>query len=176
MMRRLAGSLLGLLALIGSAQATEQIPDRIQIDGRQAELLAEPLSGPLDDPATWKRFVARAGTALGSCTANWRGYQAFWRLDAQQLVLDRVVLGACRDAPPELPLEVVFPGQRAPVPAVCVDGEIIVALPPAAEAPSAAASYRVLQLRRGRVIAQDTLTEQMLRARRAAAASGDPVP
>ncbi|MCC4602123.1 hypothetical protein XmelCFBP4644_19660 [Xanthomonas melonis] len=175
MMRGLASALLGLLALIGSAQATEQIPDHIQIDGRQADLLAEPLSGPLDDPAIWKRFVATAGTALGSCTANWRGYRADWRLEARQLVLDRVVLGACNDVPPELPLEVLFPGQRAPVPAVWVDGELIVALPRAAAAPSTAASYLVLRLRRGQVVAQDTLTEQMLRERRAAA-SGNAVP
>ncbi|WDM67983.1 hypothetical protein [Xanthomonas cucurbitae] len=176
MVRGLAGSVLGLLAVTGSAQATEQIPDRIRIDGRQAHLLAEPLSGPLDDPATWKRFVAKAGTTLGSCTANWRGYQAFWRLDARQLALDRVVLGACRTTPPELPLEVLFPGQHAPMPAVWVDGELIVAVPPAADASSAAASYLLLRLRRGQVIAQDILTEQMLRARRAAAASGPAIP
>lgn len=111
MLRRCAGLLLGTLALTGTAQATDQIRDRIQIDGQQATLLAEPLSGPLDDPATWTRFVAHARSAMGSCTANWRGYRADWRLDAQQLVLDRVVLGACADAPPTLPLEVLFPGQ-----------------------------------------------------------------
>ncbi|SON86909.1 hypothetical protein XAP412_730103 [Xanthomonas phaseoli pv. phaseoli] len=64
--------LLGVLAWAGPAQATDQLPDLIQIDGQQATLLAEPLSGPLDDPATWKRFVAHAGSALGSCSANWR--------------------------------------------------------------------------------------------------------
>nr|WP_267190987.1 hypothetical protein [Xanthomonas dyei] len=176
-MRRFASALLGLLALIGTAQATEQIPDQIQIDGQPALLLAEPLSGPLDDPATWKRFVAHAGSALGGCSANWRGYQAFWRVDAQQLVLDRVVLGACAEAPPELPLSVLFPGQRAPVAAVWVDGELIAALPAAENAPSdAPAGYVLLRLRRGHVIAREPLTADMLRARQDAAARPVPVP
>ncbi|SBV52944.1 hypothetical protein XBLMG947_3746 [Xanthomonas bromi] len=176
-MRRIAGMLLGGLAWAGAAHATDQIPDRLQIDGQQATLLAEPLSGPLDDPATWKRFVARAGSALGSCSANWRGYRADWRLEAQQLVLDRVVLGACGDAPPSLPLDVLFPGQPAPVPAVWVDGELIVELPgtatPAAHAP---ATYLALRLRRGHVVARETLTEAMLQARRAATAGQRLVP
>ncbi|APP75598.1 hypothetical protein [Xanthomonas vesicatoria] len=177
MMRRLAIALLGLLALAGTAQATEQIPDQIQIDGRQATLLAEPLSGPLDDPATWKRFVAQAGSALGGCSANWRGYQAFWRVDAQQLVLDRVVLGACAKAPPELPLSVLFPDQRAPVAAVWVDGEVIAALPAADNAPSdVPASYVLLRLRRGHVLAREPLTADMLRARQDAAARPVPGP
>ncbi|WP_349656204.1 hypothetical protein [Xanthomonas sp. 10-10] len=177
MMRRLASTVLGLLGLIGTAQATEQIPDQIQIDGQQATLLAEPLSGPLDDPATWKRFVAQAGDALGSCSANWRGYQAFWRVDAQQLVLDRVVLGACAEAPPELPLAVLFPGQRAPVAAVWMEGEVIAALPAAENSSSdAPAGYVLLQLRRGHVIAREALTADMLRARQDAAARPVRVP
>ncbi|WP_115529356.1 MULTISPECIES: hypothetical protein [Xanthomonas] len=177
MMRRIASALFGLLALIGTAQATEQIPDHIQLDGQQALLLAEPLSGQLDDPTTWKRFVAQAGSSLGGCSANWRGYQAFWRVDAEQLVLDRVVLGACAEAPPELPLSVLFPGQRAPVPAVWVDGELIAALPAAENATSdAPASYVSLRLRRGRVVAREPLTADMLRARQAAAARPVPVP
>lgn len=92
-MRRVAALL--LWGLIGTAHATEQIPDRIQIDGRDAALLAEPLSAVLDDQATWQRFVARARQALGGCSANWRGYQAYWRLDGVRLLLDRVVIGAC---------------------------------------------------------------------------------
>ncbi|MDO7959028.1 hypothetical protein [Xanthomonas euvesicatoria] len=175
MLRRIAGVLLGVLAWAGPAQAPDQLLDLIQIDGQQATLLAAPLSGPLDDPATWKRFVAHAGSALGSCSANWRGYRADWRLDGQQLVLDRVVLGACNDAPPTLPLDVLFPGQPAPVPAVWVDGELIVALPATAtSAAHAPASYVVLQLRRGQVVARQTLTEERLRARHAATAKPRP--
>ncbi|MCC4611156.1 hypothetical protein LL963_03440 [Xanthomonas campestris pv. esculenti] len=175
MLRRCAGLLLGTLALTGTAQATDQIRDRIQIDGQQATLLAEPLSGPLDDPDTWTRFVAHARSAMGSCTANWRGYRADWRLDAQQLVLDRVVLGACADAPPTLPLDVLFPGQPAPVPAVWVDGEVIVALPSTATpATHAAGAYVVLRLRRGHVVSRESVTEEMLRARRAAMAIPPP--
>nr|WP_283160999.1 hypothetical protein [Xanthomonas nasturtii] len=175
-MRPCAGVLLGVLAWAGPAQATDQIPDRIQIDGQQATLLAEPLSGPLDDPATWKRFAAHARSAMGSCSANWRGYRADWRLDAQQLVLDRVVLGACADTLPTLPLDVLFPGQPAPVPAVWMDGEVIVELPSTATtATHAAGAYVVLRLRRGHVVSRESLTEEMLRARRAAMASPPPL-
>ncbi|AZR24297.1 hypothetical protein [Xanthomonas vasicola] len=177
MIRRIAGVLLSVLAWTGPAHATDQIPDLIQVDGRQATLLAEPLSAPLDDPATWKRFVAHAGSALGGCSANWRGYRADWRLDGQQLWLDRVVLGACNDAPPTLPLDVLFPGQLSPVPAAWVDGELIVEL--AATATTAApapATYVLLQLRRGHVVARETLTAEMLQARRDATASPHPIP
>ncbi|MBO9851545.1 hypothetical protein [Xanthomonas phaseoli] len=175
MLRRIAGMLLGVLAWTGPAQATDQLPDLIQIDGQQATLLAEPLSGPLDDPATWKRFVAHAGSALGSCSANWRGYRAYWRLDGHQLWLDRVVLGACAEAPPTLPLDVLFPGQPAPVPAAWVDGELIVALPATAtSAAHAPAPYVALQLRRGHVVARQALTDELLRARHAATANPRP--
>lgn len=170
MVRGLASSLLGLLALTGSAQATGRIPAPIQTDGRQARLLAAPLSVLPDDPATWTRFVAQAGATMGSCTANWRGHQASWRLDAQQQ-LDRVVLGACNDTPPELPLEVLFPGQHTPVPVVWGDGELIVAVPPAADAATASSDLR---LRRGQVTAPHIPTKPMLPAR--PAASGPAVP
>ncbi|PKV11401.1 hypothetical protein [Xanthomonas prunicola] len=177
MIRRIAGVLLSVLAWAGPAHATDQLPDIIQIDDQQATLLAEPLSGPLDDPATWKRFVAHAGSALGNCSANWRGYRADWRLDGQQLLLDRVVLGACNNAPPTLPLDVLFPGQPAPVPAVWVDGELIVELPATATtAAHASITYVLLRLRRGQVVSRETLTEEKLRARRNATVSPRPVP
>ncbi len=151
--------LLSVLAWAGPAHATDQLPDLIQIDGQQATLLAEPLSSPLDDPATWKRFVAHAGSALGSCSANWRGYRADWRLDGQRLLLDRGVLGACNDAPPTLPMDVLFPGQASPVPAVWVDGELIVELPATATtAAPAPATYVLLRLRHGHVVSRETLT------------------
>ncbi|AEQ98311.1 hypothetical protein [Xanthomonas oryzae] len=177
MIRRIAGVLLSVLAWAGPAHATDQRPDLIQIDGQQATLLAEPLAGPLDDPATWKRFVAHAGSALGSCSANWRGYRADWRLDGQRLLLDRGGLGTCNDAPPTLPMDVLFPGQASPVPAVWVGGELIVELPATATtAAPAPATYVLLRLRRGHVVSRETLTEKMLRARRNATASPPPVP
>ncbi|KAB7769165.1 hypothetical protein [Xanthomonas maliensis] len=168
-MRRRALGLL-LCGLVGASQATEQIPDRIQLDGQDAVVLAEPLSSVLDDPATWQRFVAHAGSALGACSANWRGYQAFWRVDGNRLLLDRVVLGACADAPPTLPLPVLFPNRRAPVVADWVDGEVLVALPdpPAPGTPASALPYVLLQLRHGQVIRREPLTPAQLAARRAA--------
>lgn len=110
MLQRAAGLWLWW-GLIGAAHATEQIPDHIRIDGQDAVLLAEPLAPVLDDQATWQRFVAHARPALGSCSANWRGYQADWRVEQTQVLLDRIVIGACDTAPPALPLDVLFPGE-----------------------------------------------------------------
>ncbi|MBB5863844.1 hypothetical protein [Xanthomonas sp. 3058] len=170
MLPRAAGLLLWW-GLIGAANATEQIPDRIQIDGQEAALLAEPLSSVLDDQATWQRFVAHAQEALGNCSANWRGYQASWRVENAQLLLDRVVIGACDDAPPVLPIDVLFPGKRAPLAADWIDGELLIALPTAtpASATAASASYLLLHLRHGRVLSREPLSEAMVRARRAQA-------
>ncbi|CAP53414.1 hypothetical protein EIQ06_01100 [Xanthomonas campestris pv. campestris] len=176
MMRRVAALL--LWGLIGTAQATEQIPDRIQIDGRDAALLAEPLSAVLDDQATWQRFVAHVRQALGGCSANWRGYQAYWRLDGASLLLDRMVIGACADTPPNLPLQVLFPQRQAPLLADWGDGELLIALPDAyahsvAAAPAQASSkslpYLLLHVQHGQITAREPLSAAMLEARHAAA-------
>ncbi|NYH50105.1 hypothetical protein [Xanthomonas arboricola] len=173
MLQRTAGLWLWW-GLIGAAHATEQIPDRIRIDGQDAVLLAEPLAPVLDDQATWQRFVAHARPALGSCSANWRGYQADWRVEQTQVLLDRIVIGACGTAPPALPLEVLFPGRTAPVAADWIDGELVIALPTAVSArdtaPGAAeAPYLLLQVQHGRVVTREPLSEAELRARRAQA-------
>jgi hypothetical protein len=165
--------------LIGAAHATEQIPDRIRIDGQDAALLAEPLSPVLDDQATWQRFVPHARQALGSCSANWRGYRADWRVENARLLLDRVVIGACATAPPALPLDVLFPGRTAPVAADWIDGELVIALPTAASAADTAptaveAPYLLLQVQHGRVLAREPLSEASLRARRAQASAPGP--
>lgn len=167
--------LLGVLAWAGPAQATDQLPDLIQIDGQQAALLAEPLSGPLDDPATWKRFVAHAGSAPGSCSANWRGYRAYWRLDGQ-LVLDRLVPGRLRLGAAHAAAGWTVSGPASARARRLVGwGELIVALPATAtSAAHAAAPYVVLQLGGGQLVARQTLTEELLRARHAAAANPQP--
>ncbi|CAE6832267.1 hypothetical protein [Xanthomonas arboricola] len=174
MLQRTAGLWLWW-GLIGAAHATEQIPDRIRIDGQNAVLLAEPLAPVLDDQATWQRFVAHARPALGSCSANWRGYQADWRVEQAQVLLDRIVIGACDTAPPALPLEVLFPGRTAPVAADWIHGELVVALPIATSTGGAAeAPYLLLQVQHGRVVTREPLSEAGLRALRAQANTPGP--
>jgi hypothetical protein len=153
-----------------SVAATEQIPDRLDLDGQTRRLLAEPLAPALDVPATWARFVAHAGGALGGCTANWRGYRASWRLDGDRLLLERIELGACSDAPAVLPVAALFPGRQAPLLADWFDGPLLVQLDDAPPPPDATqATYLLLQLQRGVVVAREALSAAQLQARRAAA-------
>ena len=70
-----------------------------------------------------------AGGGLGGCTANWRGYRAWWALREGRLWLERMVYGACAgDRAPAADLQVYFPGRSAPVVADWYSGTLVVPL------------------------------------------------
>lgn len=117
-------------ALLASAPAaaTEQIPDVIAYHGQDRPLHGEPFGVLLDQPAHWQAFREAAG-GLGGCTANWRGYRAWWALREGRLWLERMVYGACAgDRAPAADLQVYFPGRSAPVVADWYSGTLVVPL------------------------------------------------
>lgn len=123
--------MLALVALLsaGPATATEQIPDVIDYQGQARPLHTEPFGALLDEPAQWQTFRDAAGQSLGNCTANWRGYRAWWALRQDRLWLERMVYGACDDDRARAAdLQAYFPGQLAPIPATWYSGTLVIPL------------------------------------------------
>ena len=116
-----------LLALSGISAATEQIPDRIRIAGQDYVLPAEPLAPVLNDAATWRRLTNALGPAMGTCTANWRGYMARWSVREDMLYLESMVAHACRQPEEPLAIDALFPGQQGPLAASWFSGDLAVA-------------------------------------------------
>lgn len=118
----------GLLASVPAA-ATGQIRDVIAYQGQPRPLHGEPLAPLLDQPAYWQVLRDAAGTALGSCSANWRGYRAWWALRDGHLWLERMVYGACAGSrAPEADLQAYFPGRATPLVADWYSGTLVVPL------------------------------------------------
>ncbi|NYZ61906.1 hypothetical protein [Luteimonas deserti] len=158
-----------LLAL--PAAATEQIPDTLLLDGQPRPLHSEPLSAYLDQPDAWERFRALFATTLGTCSANWRGYRATWRLEDDRLQLLRMVAGACDRKAPEIALEALLPGRTAPVDADWYSGTLVVALGERGGNDHMGYStryprYALIEIEQGRRIAQREVTHDELQALR----------
>lgn len=105
-------ALLAFGLIPAAVMATAQIPDAIRLDDEVSGLHSEPLNA----------MIFRLGTdwlkredALGSCSANWRGYRAFWTIQDNKLLLERVVVDACAEKPREVSISTLFPGKSAPV-------------------------------------------------------------
>jgi hypothetical protein len=122
----------GIIVTGGSAKATDQLPDRIIVDGSQP--LALGASRKLMDPlfAEVVRFKAasqKPGTITGShCSALWRGYLATWEVSENKLFLRGVLMGGCGDRDPA-PLDQLFPGRALPIHADWFSGELTAVLP-----------------------------------------------
>lgn len=171
--RRLLYAALALFAWTGSATATEQIPEVLVMDGQRYSLFAEPFGQLLDQPAHWQTFRNTLEAGAGSCTANWRGYRGYWAITDDRLYLTRLESNACSDAPPEMPLEDYFPGQRAPVFADWFTGPLLIPLGPSLGNDHMGYSsrhpqYRLLDVSAGQVIGQRTLDQAQLDAWREA--------
>ncbi|WP_024888856.1 hypothetical protein [Luteimonas huabeiensis] len=169
----LLSALLGL-GLTPLAAATEQIPDTLVVDGQARPLHAEPFGALLDQPAHWATFRRLFAPALGACTANWRGYKAWWAIEDGELRLQRLVAGACGRNPPEVPLDAFFPGERAPVAARWYSGQLLVPLGERGGDDHAGYSaryprYLLLDIDAGRVVARREISHDMLDALRARA-------
>ena len=86
-MKRIILSILFATACI-SASATEQINDKIIINGETWEAPASPLE--YLDGQTSKAFEALQGKRNFTSTANYRGYIAYWYVKRGRLYLDRI--------------------------------------------------------------------------------------
>lgn len=86
-MKRIILSILLATACI-SASATEQINDKIIINGETWEVLSSPIESL--DEQTSKALEALRGEISFTSTANYRGYIAYWYVKRGRLYLDRI--------------------------------------------------------------------------------------
>ena len=86
-MKRIILSILLATACI-SASATEQINDKIIINGETWEVLSSPIESL--DGQTSKALEALRGEISFTSTANYRGYIAYWYVKRGRLYLDRI--------------------------------------------------------------------------------------
>lgn len=105
--------------------ATTQIPDEIVIDERPSPLLTLPLNSirpGIQGAVFLDQFFS------STCSANWRGHKAFWKIEDSRLFLIRVVTDACSGSTKEFPIETLFPGKSAPLLASWYSGSLLVAI------------------------------------------------
>jgi hypothetical protein len=62
------------------------------------------------------------------CSANWRGYKAFWAIEDSRLLLVKVVTDACSGGIKEFPIENLFPGRSTPLHAFWYSGKLVVGI------------------------------------------------
>lgn len=96
--------------------ATAQFPDILFYKGNEYALMSNPLELYFneDTPRPDKLFKF-------SCTANWRGYIATWKIEAGALYLVKVVSGDCSSNPPEIDVSSIF-SRKLPVEATWFSG------------------------------------------------------
>lgn len=117
-------AIIAVLTIPSIATATTQIPDEIILDGELSPLYAEPLRVQiLKNP---ENGGYRPEIPRSLCSASYRGYKAFWRIQNEHLFLDKLVYGPCAKAPQEINLNAYFPGEKQPVTARWYTGVLIV--------------------------------------------------
>lgn len=70
------------------AGATDQLRDKVVIEGETWSMLSAPLS--LLDEETYDAFKEVLGQRQVVSSANWRGYVAYWHIGRKGLYLDKV--------------------------------------------------------------------------------------
>jgi hypothetical protein len=117
--------LLILMAVTGRSSATAQIPDEIRFEGRTEMLFSEPLNAFLLQGSNLDRLRPYL---RDRCTGSWRGYQATWEIRGTDLYLVALVTDPCNSTPNSVPLQQLFPGPTAAVPATWYSGLLVVPL------------------------------------------------
>ncbi len=118
-------ALFGLLVICSvSANATTQIPDQIVLDGHEWPLLNDPVAALY--VGMERNLELMSKVPKPTCSANWRGYKAYWKIDDSRLFLLRVVTNPCSGSTTELPIDVIVPGESAPVLASWYSGTLTI--------------------------------------------------
>ncbi|MGE4279340.1 MAG: OmpA family protein [Magnetospirillum sp.] len=117
-----------LAAASSPAGATNQLPDKIIIDGAAPQdllpydFMKTPLWEAFRDPEMMVQWKAIANS--GHCTALYRGYVATWEIKEGGLYLTKVKIGQCGQGD-AVPLAELFPGSTGPIPATWFSGELV---------------------------------------------------
>ncbi len=156
--------LLALLLLIShGAWATAQIPEVIEVDGKNEMLFTEPFSIYLANHRT--EFQKLERLVRDTCTGSWRGYQGHWHIKDEKLYLESLFANPCSDTPDPIPLTTFFPGSEGPVHAEWFTGKLIVPLGKRLQYvhmgyQSKYERYLVIEVERGRVVKREVTSEK----------------
>ncbi|OAD21658.1 conserved hypothetical protein, secreted [Candidatus Thiomargarita nelsonii] len=112
-----------LIMLTGNVLATAQYPDILVYQGKNQPIFTNPLESYFD-----KQHPRPKNVFKFSCTANWRGYVATWKIEENDLYLVKLVEGSCGEDAPEIPITTIFPEQQAPIKANWFSGTLRIPL------------------------------------------------
>ena len=141
-----------MAAALTPAQATEQTLDTLRVNGRVAELTAQPLDAYLEAHPRWEDDLPHLMSS-----ANWRGYVADWEIKDGRLLLTRIY----RDVHAEREFwwqfwrsrsdthDHVMPGTPLPTLATWFSDILVVVHPPKAADPQSPKMYEVFRIHRG---------------------------
>ena len=116
-----------LCALALPSRATEQVPDKILVDGEEYVLLSQsPFGALLNRPDMNSALNDAVNQAGPKSTANWRGYVATWEIRDKRLLLRSLDLNGSGEKPQLLPLSTFFLGQNSPVDTVWYSGTLLI--------------------------------------------------
>lgn len=159
-MKRLIAAFALLFSLSSAAFATAQFPETLLFDGQKVSLFTNPLDGYLKDPA----HAARLKPYLHEkrCTASWRGYVGTWEISGGMLYLLRVAANPC-SGKLDVPLNVLFPGQKEPIVATWFSGRLTVPQGKRIKAVhmgymSQYERYILFEIERGKVVSRQQVT------------------
>jgi hypothetical protein len=155
-----------LLLSAGTARATTQIPDSIEIENEAFPLLVTPLKPVLNDERN-RRLAQKLQRS--PCSASWRGYRASWKVENSQLVLLSVLADPCGPSNP-IKLSKLFGwGVKQPVIAEWFSGELVVPRGKMAWVEGAwdpqYEEYLLISVERGDVTGSKTVSGEMFRQR-----------
>lgn len=106
-----------------TARATEQHPDFLATGSKTRCVYGISIDDDFQEKLNrWKKHQGYNVV----CSANWSGYVAEWKLEADKLYLQKVIVGVFGEYgdPVTVPSQKVF-GKAAPIYARWVDGEVI---------------------------------------------------
>jgi hypothetical protein len=115
--------ILFLIMLTGNVLATAQFPDILVYKGKTHSIFTNPLESYFDNQHPRPKDVFKV-----SCTANWRGYVATWKIEENNLYLVKLIEGSCFEDAPEIPIITIFPEQQVPVKASWFSGTLKIPL------------------------------------------------
>lgn len=152
-----------LLVISHGAYATAQIPELIEIDGKNEILFSEPFTIYLAEHRAEIPKLERL--AQDRCSGSWRGYQGHWLIRDEKLYLESLFANPCRDSPDPIPLSTFFPGSEGPVHATWFTGRLLVPLGKRLEYvhmgyQSKYERYLVVHIERGSVIKRESTSER----------------